>query len=140
MNFDVNYLAILVSAIGFMIVSYLWYGPFFNKPWTKAVGMTPESMRAASKGMMGRSMVIVFICALVSSFVLAVLLKSLLITTVNIGSAIELAVVVWLGFVATTMLHRVVFEKSSFNLWLINASQSLVAFIVGVLILTLWPW
>ena len=136
MNFDVNYLSILVSAIAFMIIGFLWYGPLFGKPWMEAANMTSESMRGASKG----SMIIVFICALVSSFVLGVLLKSLLITTVNIASAIELAIIVWLGFVATTMLHRVLFEKSTLKLWLINASQSLVAFIIGVLILTLWPW
>ena len=140
MNFDVNYLAILVSAIVFMIIGFLWYGPFFSKPWMRLVGMSPDAMKTGENRMRARPLIIVFICALITSFVLAVLLKSLLITTANIGTAVELAIIVWLGFVATTMLYRVLFERSSLKLWLINASQSLVAFIIGTLILVMWPW
>jgi hypothetical protein len=138
MNFDVNYLAILVSGIVFMIVGTLWYGPFFGKSWMKLINMTPESMKGSSKGSMARSMILVFIVALVTSFVLAVLLKTLLITTIS--GAIMLAFLLWLGFVATTMLHRVLFEKSSMNLYAINASQSLVAMLLGSLVLVAWPW
>jgi hypothetical protein len=136
MNFAINYLPVLVSSIVFMIVGTLWYGPLFGKPWMKLVGMSQKSMSGA-KGSMIRSMALVFVAALVTSYVLAVLLKSLLITTPS--AALTLAFFVWLGFVATTMSHRIFFERSSVALYLINAFQSLVALLLGSLIIVMWP-
>ncbi len=138
MNFAINYFAVLVSAIGFMIVGTLWYGPLFGKQWRSLIGVTPEKMKNTPNGAMVRPMIFVFIVALVTSFVIAVLLKSLLITTPLV--ALELAFVVWLGFIATTLLNRVLFEQSSMKLYFINISQSLVAFLFSSLILVLWPW
>ncbi len=136
MNFDVNYLAVLLSGIVFMVVGTIWYGPLLGKPWMKLVNMSSESMKGP-KGEMVRSMVLVFIAALVTSFVLAVLIKTLLITTV--GGALMLAFWVWLGFVAMTLTHRVLFERSPLNLFWINAGQYLVAYLLGALVLVLWP-
>jgi hypothetical protein len=139
MVFDVNYISVVVSAIVFMIVGTLWYGPFFGKQWLKLIGQTQKSEAKNQQNLsMGASMFGVFIAALVTSFVIAVVIKSLLITTVS--AALIAGFMLWLGFVATTMSHRIFFEKSSSKLYFINASQSLVAILLGSLIIVLWPW
>ena len=138
MSFDVNYVAVIVSAIVFMIVGTIWYGPLFAKPWSKLVYGSPEAIAEARKRPMALSMVGVFVAALVTSFVIAVVLKSLLITTLS--AALVAGFVLWFGFVATTMSHRVFFERSSTSLYFINAFQSLVAILLGSLVIVLWPW
>jgi hypothetical protein len=138
MNFEVNYLAIITSTIVFMVVGSIWYGPLFGRQWMKLVKMTPEVMKSISRGSVARSMTGALIVAFVTSFVLAVLIKTLLITTLS--AALMLGFLVWLGFIATVLSHRVLFERSSVALYLINALQSLVAILLGVLIITAWPW
>jgi hypothetical protein len=141
MNFDVNFVPIIISAIVFMIVGTLWYGPFWGKKWMTLVNLTQASKDIPTtdpRRSMPFVMLLTFISALITSFVLAVLLKSLLITT--IGPALTLAFFVWLGFVAMTFSHRVLFERSSPLLYVINASQYLAAFVLGTFVLVLWPW
>ncbi len=131
MNLAVNYFSIIVSAILFMIVGTLWYGPLFGKAWMKLVKKTTSNMAPIS-------MVFVFVTALISSWVLAVLLKTLLITTPI--AALTLGAYVWMGFIATALLHRVLFERSSIALYIINAGYGLTTLLLGSLVLVLWPW
>ena len=131
MNLAVNYFSIIVSAVLFMIVGTLWYGPLFGKIWMKLVKKT-------NSGMAPLSIALVFVTALVTSWVLAVLLKTLLITTPV--AALTLAVFIWLGFIATTLLHRVLFERGSILLYAINAGYGIVTLLLGSLVLVLWPW
>ena len=138
MTFAVNYFAIIVSGIVFMIVGTLWYGPLFGKQWLSLLKVTPEQIAEARKKSMAPSMIGVLVAALVTSFVIAVVLKSLLITTVS--AALVAGFFLWLGFVATTMSHRVFFERSSVGLYILNAAQSLVAILLGSLVIVLWPW
>ena len=138
MNFAVNYVSVIVSAIVFMIVGFVWYGPLFGKQWSKLIYKTPEAIAEARKKGMAPSMLGVFVAALVMSFVIAVVLKSLLITTVN--AALVAGFMLWLGFIATTMLHRVFFERSPFGLYVLNTLQSLVTILLGSLVIVLWPW
>ena len=138
MTFAVNYFAIIVSGSVFMIVGTLWYGPLFGKQWLSLLKVTPEQIAEARKKSMAPSMIGVLVAALVTSFVIAVVLKSLLITTVS--AALVAGFFLWLGFVATTMSHRVFFERSSVGLYILNAAQSLVAILLGSLVIVLWPW
>jgi hypothetical protein len=131
MNLAVNYFSIIVSAVLFMIVGTLWYGPFFGKIWMKLVKKT-------NSGMAPLSIVLVLVTAFITSWVLAVLLKTLLITTPI--AALTLAAYAWLGFIATTLLHRVLFERGSILLYVINAAYGLVTLLLGSLVLVLWPW
>ena len=141
MNFDVNFVPVIVSAIVFMIVGTIWYGPFWGKKWMALVSLTQANKDMPAndpRRSMPFVMVLTFISALITSFVLAVLLKSLLITTIS--AAVTLAFFMWLGFVAMTFSHRVLFERGSALLYVINAGQYLVSFVLGTLVLVLWPW
>ena len=49
MQFQVNYLAVLVSAIAMIVLGFIWYGPLFGKIWTKEMGWTKADMEEAKK-------------------------------------------------------------------------------------------
>jgi len=40
---DLDYLAVVVGAVVFMVVGYVWYGPLFGKQWSAASGRPMES-------------------------------------------------------------------------------------------------
>ncbi|HBB38058.1 MAG: hypothetical protein UV82_C0009G0092 [Candidatus Magasanikbacteria bacterium GW2011_GWD2_43_18] len=140
---DVNYLTVAVAALAGFFIGFLWYmPPFFGKAWMKAIGIspTPEQMKE-KKGMMWRmgvSLVSVFLV----SFVLAYLIEGLYVWKGNLtGSADAMYIafttsfLVWLGFLATSLLDSVLWEKRPWSLWLINAGQWLVRLVVmGVII------
>jgi hypothetical protein len=138
MNYDINLVPVLFSAIVFMIVGSLWYGPFFGKKWMQLVNRSSEQMKGMNRTWIASSMLITFISALITSYVFAVLLKSLLITTIS--GALTLACLAWLGFVVTSFSHRVLFERNSPRLYVLNALQYLVSYVLGILVLVLWPW
>ena len=33
-----NWLAVLVSALAFFAIGWVWYGPLFSKPWASGMG------------------------------------------------------------------------------------------------------
>lgn len=43
---EVNYLAIVVSAVAAFAIGFIWHGPLFGKTWAKLCGidMSPEAM------------------------------------------------------------------------------------------------
>src|SRR5580693_6954197 len=99
----VNYLAVLVATIVAFVVGALWYGPFFGKPWKRLMGM--------NEGMQGSMpvwpMVGGFIATLVMVYVLALLMKGLLITSG--AQAAWLAFVLAIAFIGTIMLNGVLY-------------------------------
>lgn len=40
----VNYLAVVVAAIIYLVVGFLWYGPLFGRRWMALMNITPSSM------------------------------------------------------------------------------------------------
>ena len=42
---QINYLAILVSAILSMVVGSIWYGPLFGKKWAELIGADPNDKK-----------------------------------------------------------------------------------------------
>lgn len=135
MQFNINYLAVLVAAIINMAVGYAWYGPLFGKMWMKLTGRTKESMEKDKKEM-PKVMVSMFVGALVMSFVLA--------HFVIAGGAVEavtgamIGFWAWLGFVATTMLQDVLYEKKDKQLAAINLGYNLMVLLINGALLAVW--
>jgi hypothetical protein len=134
--FSVNYLAIIASAVAMMVLGFLWYGPVFGKMWMKQMGLTKTDMDAAKKKGMTKQYALMTASALVMSYVFANVLMAF--DVYSVGMALQAAFWTWIGFIATVLLGKVLWENKSWELYCLDASYYLVGLgIVGV-ILTVW--
>ena len=134
MKDSVNYLAIAVSAIASILLSYVWYMLLFKAPYIASIGKTQEQMAKGPN--FPTALVIQLVGNLVMTFVLAWLIKMLGYTT--IGDCLKLSVLIWLGFVAAVIGPMYAFEASSFRLLLINSGSVLVSLLITGTILSVW--
>lgn len=132
---DINFLAVIVAAIVNMALGYAWYGPLFGKQWMKLTGRTKESIEKDKKGL-PMVMGAMFVGALVMACILAEF-----ISLTNSQGAVAGAMIgfwAWLGFVATTMLQDVLYEKKNKNLAAINLGYNLTALVINGAIIGTW--
>jgi hypothetical protein len=131
----INYFALLLAAVASMAVGYVWYGPLFGKKWMGYMGMTKESMdySDAKKGMM-KSYFISYASSLLMAYVLAYFMA--LLGAATFAGAFMLSVWIWLGFIVTTSLNSVLWEKKPWGYYFINISYQLVALAAMSLVLT----
>lgn len=132
---NINFMAVIVAAIANMVIGFIWYGPLFEKKWMKLSGRTKESMEKEKKDLpmvMGS----MFVGALVTASILALFVGYAGATTIEIGA--KIGFLAWLGFVATTILQDVLYEKKNKQLAAINLGFNFVALIVAGSILASW--
>lgn len=136
MNIDINLLAVFVAAIASMVVGGLWYSPLlFGKKWMALTGKSASELSEMKKGApmaYGAS----FILGLIMAYILAHFVEY--VGAVTVGDALQLAIWVWLGFVATVQFTSVLFEKRSPKMFLINTGYQLASIVVMSLIIVLW--
>jgi len=129
MNIEVNYVAVLLSAIVSMAVGFLWYSPvMFAKPWMKLMGYTAESMKEAQKAM-GKAYGISFVLSLVTAYVLyhVMILSENYFHYPKLMTGISSAFWMWLGFVAPVQFTDMLFGKKKRDLFVINTGYQLAA-------------
>jgi hypothetical protein len=126
----VNWFAVMVAAVAGLIVGFIWYAPqVFGRRWARASGIElPQPGEVQPMTYIGG-----VVTAAVTAYVLAVLIGGLGAATLVDG--VIVAVVVWLGFVATWLASGVFFERRSTEWWVINAGQAIVSLaIMGAII------
>lgn len=124
---QVNYIAVLVCGVIAMVLGSLWYGPLFGKPWMKELGMSKGQMNQAMKKGMAKNYVIMFISSLLLAYVLAHVLgfASNDMGGTSVSNGLQGGFWMWLGFVATTMLGKVLWEGKSLKLYAIDSGYYL---------------
>lgn len=128
---EVNFWAILISAVFAMAFGYLWYGPLFGKKWLMVMHATPDDLakREAMQKSAGPLYVVQFLLAFLQLYILAHFIKGW--TDV---SGIESALWIWLGFVMPTLAGSAMWNnlsgKQKGTLFLLTAGYQLVCFIV----------
>ncbi len=131
----VNYVAVLVASVVSMLVGFAWYSKMlFQDSWMKSAGIDKKKIKEKQKGMAG-TMLIAFIGAVVTNYVLAMFIEYTKASTFMEGSIVGFWI--WLGFFATTMTGVVLWEGKPWKLYLINSSHYLVVLLIngGVLAL-----
>ncbi|HYH86512.1 MAG TPA: DUF1761 domain-containing protein [Pyrinomonadaceae bacterium] len=133
----INYPAVVVSAIAYWILGALWYSPLlFSRTFISLKGWTPEDVAAIQAAGAGREIAIAFASSLLLAYVLAHFIKFTGAETLRAGLATGFWL--WLGFVITTNLETVIFEKRPLGLYLINNGYHLVGMLGMGALLAVW--
>ena len=127
MPVDINYLAVLISAVVAFALGALWYSPvLFAKPWMAALGKTADQFQEEQKGQnMPLTYGLTFVAWLLTAFVLAHFVDYAGATTLAAG--LQTGWWVWLGFSLTYALIHGLFEGQAFMLYVIHLGYHLVA-------------
>jgi len=129
-----NYWAVVVAAVVYMILGALWYSPaLFGKAWMKGIGKTKEQVNANASA-------VNYIIAIIGSFIACYGIARLMIMTgrTSISDGITIAVLVGICFMLTTFGINDTFEKRPAGLTVINILYHLVGFIVAGIIIGAW--
>ena len=135
-TFEINYIAVLVSAVAGFVIGALWYSVLFGKVWMKLSGMDNKKIEKEKKKGMTKSFIGGFVALLVMAFVLAHFVDMAEAATVLEGA--QAGFWAWLGFVATIMLNKVLWEGKPFKLYLLDAAHYFVVLIAMGAILAVW--
>ncbi len=138
MDFEINYLAVLVCGIASMVLGYLWYGPLFSVPWMKEMGIDRNNQQLMSE-MQGKAKWAYpqqFIGALIMAYVFAHVLQAF--GSDSVGMALQGALWTWLGFIATVKYGEILWSGKSMKLFFIDSGYHLVQLAIYAIILQLW--
>jgi len=131
---EVSFLPILASGIAAVIISFIWFHPkVFGTYWMRASGITPE---AAERGK--KRMPFMLVGGLLSAMLVAWVMNYVGIALGIYdwaGAVFDLALWIWIGFIAPILIGTVFWEGRPFRLFLVNAGYWLVVLVVMALIL-----
>jgi hypothetical protein len=132
MNLGLDPIAVILAVVADMAIGMLWYSPFlFGNMWLKEMKMPKFEPKGGRK-----AMAFAVVSAAVTAIVLGLVLDWLGVTEVD--RAIEVAFVLWLGFVATTASMDVIYEGKSLKLFVLMTSYKLLAMMAMAMVLTSW--
>jgi len=141
--YDVNYLAVIVSAIAFFALGSLWYTDIlFGKAWRDSMDKTDEEFEKERANInMTKSFGLMFLSGLLMAFVTAFLVD--IVANAYLGANnIKLGLItgfwVWLGYIASYVLTAVAFENRPWKYYFINTGYWLVGALMMGVILTVW--
>lgn len=133
MFFDVNWFAIIIAAILNLILGWIWYSPkligqFFGTKEEKAVGMK-----------MSRNDAWRFIASFVGAFFLSWALAFLInLTDSSLAGAVILGLIVWFGFIVTTLFSGYTWGNLTLNQFISNVLFNLIYMVIISLIIGAW--
>jgi len=136
LKLDVSFWPVLLAATIYMVVGFVWYSRLFTKQWRRATGITKEELGKDKKDGMGGAYFKNFIAALVMAYVLGVVIESIGVGTLLSGAFIGF--LMWAGFVASTDILPVLYEKRSMMLVKINTGFSLTGLMIMGALLAIW--
>ena len=136
---SINYWAVLAAAAASIILGFLWYGPLFGRQWLRLSGFSDKQIKQMKeKGQKGmtKTYIVMVVSTLVTAYVLAHFVDYL--QALSVGEALSLGFWLWLGFLATSQIGSVLWERKPVKLYMINTAYSLVNLCIMAVILTVW--
>jgi hypothetical protein len=131
---DLNILAIVVAWVINMAVGAFWYSPVgFAKQWHKHTGIDLQKMPQQEAS---RIIMFVSLSALIQAVTLAVILRSLDVSTALDGLVAGL--VLWFGLVSATTVGVTLYSRHSWKFLGLNSAYFLVVMSVNAVILAAW--
>lgn len=133
---NVNFWSILVSSIVTFLITSIWYSKFlFGKEWAMLNQKSDSDLESSQKGIW-KSYLTYFIATIITFCVLGFVINSVNVTRAIDGSFFGF--LLWLGFVAPTILGDYLWNNSTFRLFLINSIPVLINLIIGGAIIVGW--
>jgi uncharacterized protein YneF (UPF0154 family) len=129
---NINWLAVIVSALAFYGIGAIWYSFLFRKAWMKEVNLNPEDARNAN---MVKIMSLTFLFSLVMVTNLAVFISG---PDIGASEGVMYGFLTGFGWVAMAMALNALYEMRSWKYILINTGYMVVGFTVSGLILGAW--
>lgn len=127
----VNYVAVLVAVVIYMIINALWYGPVWGKMWLELMDVSLPDLSDSKIAYLWNTLTAFFM-----SFVLAHFLKYVGNETILDG--VITAFWIWLGFIIPTNIMNTIWGKKSKKLFLIDIGAHIISLISMAILLTLW--
>jgi hypothetical protein len=141
-DIHINYLAVLIAAVAYFMIGWVWHSVLFGKAWIKLMGFDKldKKKQQAMKKKMGRSMAFNFLTTLVTAYCMAYSVQSgaAFYHVAGVSLGLQTGFWIWLGFIATSMLNSVLWEGRPFKLYLINVGYYLASFLAVATILAVW--
>lgn len=132
MNVEVNYVAVVLAGIAFMILGFLWYSPLlFAKPWMKLKGYTAASMKEAQSEM-GKLYGLSFVLSLITAYVLSHVmgLSENFYGYTPVMTGVTTAFMMWLGFIMPVQVTATIFGEKKWKLLSIDTGYQLVGMLI----------
>lgn len=132
----INLWAVIASMIVSIILGFLWYGPFFGKPWMALSGIKMPPGKPPMS-MMVKPIILSLIGALfmVSMLSASIAFYDAYYATSGFGSALTIAFLLWLGFLVPAYLNFTGWEGKSWTLFFINSGYWLVYLLISASII-----
>lgn len=143
----VNIIAVLAGAVALFFVGFVFYGLVFQQLWSQQLlenhGVVPPGGGTALTGPalmealakipnampMGPSMGLGFLISLITALGLALMLK--MTKAASLAAALRCALLLWLGFAASTLAYNVVYYSESRISYFIDLAHTLVAYLAA---------
>lgn len=130
---EVNWLAVLIAALGSFLLGGLWYSPLlFGKAWQRETGLTDDQLK---RGNMARIYGLTLVLALLAAWNFANFLGPRPSLALGLGAGAS-AGLLW---VAGSFGINYLFERKSLKLFLINGGYHTLQFALIGLVLSLMP-
>lgn len=141
MEFQINYLAVLVATVVTFFLGFIWYTPLFGKAWAREMGF--DMSRKPTSGEMAKGMILNLIGNFFMAYVFAhnneawsfVPGMDQMSMAGKIASA---GIFTWLGFYVPQDLNKVAWGGKSWKLFFIDTGYHFVMLMVAATILMLW--
>lgn len=133
---NINYLAVLVSALASFVIGSLWYSPLlFGKSWQNALGFTDDDLKEANMFLIfGASFILMFIMALG----LALFSQGHNNSESTWLGGLSHGLFVAIFFVSTSYGVNMLYQRKPFKLWAIDAGYQIV--LLGVMGTIIGAW
>lgn len=129
----VNWFAVGASVIANFVIGGLWYSPpLFLNPWLKMVGVDKRVFDAGlPRALLGD---------LFAAIAIALVLNQVIRWSggAGVGAGLLVALLVWVGFVASTLLAQVTHEHRPLAFFVISAGYRLTVLLAMGTILSAW--
>ncbi len=141
MEFEINYVAVIVATVVNFILGFIWYTPLFGKTWGKEMGF--DTTVRPTGGQMAKGLIITAIGNFLMVYVFAHNIEAwMFVPEMKDASAsaaiLPAAIFTWLGFFLPVDINAVAWEKKSWKLFFINTGYHLLTLLVAATIVTLW--
>ena len=131
----VNHAAVVVAGIVYWFLQAGWY-TLFGQAWVQAIGFTPQQVQQMTQN----ASFIPYVTALVANIIIAYVISSVMVRTgpASVQRGLHVALVMWMGFVATHYATQYSFEQRPFTLFAINGGSALVGMLLCGVIVGAW--